>query len=112
MSHLPPGLRIPIDAPTRGRGLPVDRREWLTQEFEVQRPHLRAVAYRMLGSIGEAEDAVQEAWVRLDRRDPGGTDDLRGWLTVVVGRICLDMLRSRRARREEYVGTWLPEPVV
>jgi RNA polymerase sigma-70 factor (ECF subfamily) len=90
----------------------VDRREWLAQEFEHQRPHLRAVAYRMLGSIGEAEDAVQEAWVRLDRRDPGGTDDLRGWLTVVVGRISLDMLRSRRSRREDYAGTWLPEPIV
>jgi RNA polymerase sigma factor (sigma-70 family) len=90
----------------------VDRREWLTQEFEVQRPHLRAVAYRMLGSVSEAEDAVQEAWVRLDRRDPGGNDDLRRWLTVVVGRICLDMLRSRRSRREDYIGTWLPEPIV
>ena len=74
----------------------MERREWLAQEFEHQRPHLRGVAYRMLGSISEAEDAVQEAWVRLDRRDPGGTDDLRGWLTVVVGRICLDMLRSRK----------------
>ena len=90
----------------------MDRREWLAQEFEHQRPHLRAVGYRMLGSISEADDAVQEAWVRLDRRDPGGTDDLRGWLTVVVGRICLDMLRSRRSRREDYAGTWLPEPVV
>jgi RNA polymerase sigma-70 factor (ECF subfamily) len=90
----------------------VDRREWLAQEFEGQRPHLRAVAYRMLGSIGEAEDAVQEAWVRLDRRDPGGTDDLRGWLTIVVGRISLDLLRSRRSRREDYAGTWLPEPIV
>jgi RNA polymerase sigma-70 factor (ECF subfamily) len=90
----------------------VNRREWLTQEFERQRPHLRGVAYRMLGSISEAEDAVQEAWVRLDRRDPGGTDDLRGWLTVVVGRISLDMLRSRRSRREEYAGSWLPEPIV
>jgi RNA polymerase sigma-70 factor (ECF subfamily) len=76
------------------------RREWLAQEFEHQRPHLRSVAYRMLGSISEAEDAVQEAWVRLDRRDPGGTDDLRGWLTVVVGRICLDMLRSPIAARD------------
>jgi RNA polymerase sigma-70 factor (ECF subfamily) len=66
----------------------------------------------MLGSLTEAEDAVQEAWVRLDRHDPGGSGDLRGWLTVVVGRICLDMLRSRRARREEYAGTWLPEPIV
>ena len=90
----------------------MNRREWLTQEFERQRPHLRGVAYRMLGSISEAEDAVQEAWVRLDRRDPGGTDDLRGWLTVVVGRISLDMLRSRRSRREEYAGSWLPEPIV
>lgn len=90
----------------------MNRREWLAQEFERQRPHLRAVGYRMLGSIGEAEDAVQEAWVRLDRRDPGGTDDLRGWLTVVVGRICLDMLRTRRSRREHYAGTWLPEPVI
>ena len=88
------------------------RQEWLAQEFEHQRPHLRGVAYRMLGSISEADDAVQEAWVRLDRRDPGGTDDLRGWLTVVVGRICLDMLRSRQSRREEYAGTWLPEPIV
>lgn len=90
----------------------MERREWLAQEFEHQRPHLRGVAYRMLGSIGEAEDAVQEAWVRLDRRGPEGTDDLRGWLTVVVGRISLDMLRSRRSRREDYAGTWLPEPIV
>lgn len=90
----------------------MDRQDWLAQEFERQRPHLRGVAYRMLGSISEAEDAVQEAWVRLDRRDPGGRDDLRGWLTVVVGRICLDMLRSRRSRREDYAGTWLPEPIV
>ena len=88
------------------------RQEWLAQEFERLRPHLRGVAYRMLGSISEAEDAVQEAWGRLDRRDPGGTDDLRGWLTVVVGRISLDMLRSRRSRREEYAGSWLPEPIV
>lgn len=65
----------------------------------------------MLGSMTEADDALQEAWVRLDRNDPGN-DDLRGWLTVVVSRICLDMLRSRRSRREEYAGSWLPEPVV
>jgi len=90
----------------------VKRQEWLAQEFEHQRLHLRGVAYRMLGSVSEADDAVQEAWVRLDRRDPGGSDDLRGWLTVVVGRICLDMLRSRRARREDYAGSWLPEPIV
>jgi RNA polymerase sigma factor (sigma-70 family) len=89
-----------------------DRREWLANEFERHRAHLRAVGYRMLGSMTEAEDAVQEAWVRLDRRDPGGTDDLRGWLTVTVGRICLDMLRTRTSRRETYAGTWLPEPIV
>jgi RNA polymerase sigma-70 factor (ECF subfamily) len=66
----------------------------------------------MLGSLSDAEDAVQEAWVRLDRADPGGDADLRGWLTVVVGRICLDILRSRRRRRETYAGSWLPEPIV
>jgi RNA polymerase sigma-70 factor (ECF subfamily) len=88
------------------------RRDWLALEFERHRAHLRAVAYRMLGSMTEADDAVQEAWVRLDRSDPGGTDDLRGWLTVTVGRICLDLLRTRRSRRETYAGTWLPEPIV
>ena len=90
----------------------MNRRAWLAAEFERQRPYLRGVAYRMLGSVSEAEDAVQEAWVRLDRRDPGGSADLRGWLTVVVGRICLDMLRTRRSRREDYAGSWLPEPIV
>jgi RNA polymerase sigma-70 factor, ECF subfamily len=90
----------------------VNRRDWLAAEFERHRSHLRAVGYRMLGSMTEADDAVQEAWIRLDRRDPGGTDDLRGWLTVTVGRICLDMLRSRRSRNEAYAGTWLPEPLV
>jgi len=89
----------------------MNRTTWLAAAFEGQRPHLRAVAYRMLGSLTEADDAVQEAWVRLARRDPGG-DELRGWLTVVVGRICLDMLRTRRSRREDYAGTWLPEPLV
>ena len=85
---------------------------WLAAEFERQRGHLRGVGYRMLGSVTEADDAVQEAWLRLARSDPGGTDDLRGWLTVTVGRICLDVLRARRARRESYAGTWLPEPIV
>ena len=88
------------------------RRDWLAEEFERHRGHLRSVAYRMLGSVSEAEDAVQEAWLRLDRGDPGGTDDLRGWLTVVVGRICLDALRRRKARREQLAGCWLPEPIV
>jgi RNA polymerase sigma-70 factor (ECF subfamily) len=90
----------------------LSRTEWLAEEFERQRPYLRGVAYRMLGTFTEADDAVQEAWVRLARRDPGGSDDLRGWLTVVVGRICLDLLRSRRSRREQYEGSWLPEPIV
>ena len=88
------------------------RRDWLAEEFERHRGHLRGVAYRMLGSVTEADDAVQEAWLRLDRSDPGGTDDLRGWLTVVVGRICLDTLRRRKARKEQLAGSWLPEPVV
>src|SRR3954454_16079511 len=86
--------------------------DWLTQEFETQRPHLQAVAYRMLGSASEAEDAVQEAWLHLSRTDAGGGDNLGGWLTTVVTRVCLDMLRSRRARREQYVGDRLPEPIV
>jgi RNA polymerase sigma-70 factor (ECF subfamily) len=88
----------------------VTRRDWLAEEFERHRAHLRAVGYRMLGSVAEADDAVQEAWLRLDRSDPGGADDLRGWLTVVVGRICLDILRRRKSRREELAGSWLPEP--
>ena len=83
-----------------------------TEEFERCREHLKAVAYRMLGSRSEAEDAVQEAWLRLSRSETGSVTNLGGWLTTVVARVCLDMLRSRRARREDYVGTWLPEPVV
>ena len=83
-----------------------------TEEFERQRAHMQAVAYRMLGSTSEAEDAVQEAWLRLSRSDTEAVANLAGWLTTVVARVCLDMLRSRRARREDYVGTWLPEPIV
>lgn len=90
----------------------VNRRDWLADEFERNRRHLRAVAYRMLGSVIEADDAVQEAWLRLDRGDPGDADDLRGWLTVVVGRVCLDALRRRKARKEQLAGSWLPEPIV
>ena len=86
--------------------------EWLAEQFEEHRPHLRTVAYRMLGSVSESDDAVQEAWLRLARTGAAGVDNLGGWLTTVVGRISLDMLRARRARREEYVGSWLPEPVV
>src|SRR5256886_15753887 len=90
----------------------VSKRDLVTDEFERHRTHLRAVAYRMLGSVSEAEDAVQEAWLRLDRSDTRAVTNLGAWLTTVVGRVCLDMLRSRRARREDYVGSWLPEPVV
>src|SRR5215510_11706638 len=75
--------------------------EWLAQRFEDHRAHLRRVAYRMLGSLGEAEDAVQEAWLRLARSDAKGIDNLGGWLTTVVSRVCLDMLRSRKARQED-----------
>ena len=85
--------------------------DWLTQEFEQQRPRLQAVAYRMLGSLSESEDAVQEAWIRLDKNDTA-IDNLGGWLTTVVARISLDILRARSAQREDYVGSWLPEPVV
>jgi RNA polymerase sigma-70 factor (ECF subfamily) len=85
---------------------------WLAEQFEQSRPHLEAVAYSMLGSVSEAQDAVQEAWLRLGRSDTGAIDDLRAWLTTVVGRISLDMLRSRKARREYAAGSWLPEPLV
>src|SRR5579872_2776680 len=78
-----------------------DRGEWLAKRFEEQRPHLRAVAYRMLGSLSEAEDAVQEAWIRLSRSDANSVDNLGGWLTTVVARVSLDMLRARNARRED-----------
>jgi RNA polymerase sigma-70 factor (ECF subfamily) len=90
----------------------VSDRDLLTEEFERHRAHLRAVAYRMLGSLSEADDAVQEAWLRLNRSDTADVANLGGWLTTVVSRIALDALRARRARREDYVGSWLPEPVV
>jgi RNA polymerase sigma factor (sigma-70 family) len=82
------------------------------EQFEANRGHLRAVAYRMLGSTSEVDDAVQEAWLRLSRSDAGAVENLRGWLTTVVARICLDMLRSRKSRREEPIGAHTPEPSV
>ena len=84
----------------------------LTQRFEEHRGHLRAVAYRMLSSLSEADDAVQESWLRLSRTDVSAVENLRGWLTTVVGRICLDMLRSRTARREDPLDVHLPDPIV
>jgi RNA polymerase sigma-70 factor (ECF subfamily) len=90
----------------------MDASEWQAEQFERHRAHLRAVAQRMLGSAGEADDAVQEAWLRLNRTDASQLENVRAWLTTVVGRICLDMLRARQARREELVDEWLAEPVV
>jgi RNA polymerase sigma factor (sigma-70 family) len=91
----------------------MNERDFLADRFEANRTHLRAVAYRMLGSVSEADDAVQEAWLRLSRRsDPDELDNLRAWLTTVVARVCLDMLRSRRSRREEPFDTHMPEPIV
>jgi RNA polymerase sigma factor (sigma-70 family) len=90
----------------------VNAQEWQLEQFEQHRPHLQAVAYRMLGSVSEAEDALQEAWLRLNRADTDEVTNLAGWLTTVVGRVCLDLLRARRSRQEDYVGSWLPEPIV
>jgi RNA polymerase sigma-70 factor, ECF subfamily len=90
----------------------MDSDSWQAEQFERHRAHLRAVAYRMLGSVSEADDAVQEAWLRLSRSRDTAIDNVGGWLTTVVGRVCIDMLRARRSRREDLVGTWLPEPVV
>jgi RNA polymerase sigma-70 factor (ECF subfamily) len=89
----------------------MDERDRMAEPFEESRAHLRAVAYRMLGSLSEAEDAVQEAWLRLSRADTSGVENLRGWLTTVVARVCLDMLRSRKSRREEPHGPSGPEPI-
>jgi RNA polymerase sigma-70 factor (ECF subfamily) len=85
---------------------------WLAEGFEQNRNRLRAVAYRMLGSIAEADDAVQETWLRLSRSDAGGVDNLGAWLTTAVARVCLNMLRSRRTRREELMGVHVPDPII
>jgi RNA polymerase sigma factor (sigma-70 family) len=90
----------------------MDERTWLTERFEAHRTHLRAVAYRMLGSVSEADDAVQEAWLRLNRADTGDVRNLAGWLTTVVARVCLNMLRTRASRREEPLDALVPDPVV
>jgi RNA polymerase sigma-70 factor, ECF subfamily len=89
----------------------MNERDYLAERFEEHRTHLRAVAYRMLGSLTEVDDAVQEAWLRLSRVDAGGIDNLGGWLTTVVARVCLDMLRSRQSRREEPITPDAPDPV-
>jgi RNA polymerase sigma-70 factor (ECF subfamily) len=90
----------------------VNEREWLAERFEDNRAHLRAVAYRMLGSVCDADDAVQEYWLRLSRSDPRSVQNLQAWFTTGVARVCLDMLRSRKSRREEPLDSHVPEPIV
>src|SRR6266536_2939368 len=90
----------------------MDDQEWLAERFEEHRTRLRAVAYRMLGSLSEADDAVQEAWLRLSRSNTGDVENLGAWLTTVVARVSLNTLRSRRLRHEEPLGVHVPEPIV
>ena len=90
----------------------MDEHDWLAERFEANRTHLRSVAYRMLGSRSDVDDAVQEAWLRLSRSDSSGVENLGGWLTTVVARVCMDMLRSRRSRREEPLGAHLLDPII
>ena len=101
---------MPTDEERR-QGVPGDR-DRLAEEFEKHRAHLRAVAYRMLGSASEADDAVQESWIRLGRTDVNDVENLRAWLTTVVARVCLDMLRTRTSRREDPLDTHVPDPVI
>ena len=90
----------------------MDQQEWLAQQFEDHRPHLRAVAYRMLGSLNEADDAVQDAWVRLSRADTSEVENLGGWLTTIVARVALNMLRARKTRREQPFDVHMPDPII
>jgi len=90
----------------------MDEREWLTQRFQEHQPRLRALAYRMLGSTSQADDALQEAWIRLSRSNARQIDNLQAWLLSVVGRVALNMLRSRRSRREQPLEAHLPDPIV
>ena len=107
------GFHPSRDMTGTARDVTMDDNDWLAERFEAHRTHLRAVAYRMLGSLSEADDAVQESWLRLSRTDNRSEiGNLGGWLTTVVGRVCLDMLRSRRSRREEPLDSYVPEPIV
>ncbi len=90
----------------------MDDNEWLAEQFEAQRGHLRAVAYRMLGSLADADDAVQDTWLRLSRADTDDVENLGGWLTTVIARVCLNMLRARTSRHEESLDTRVPDPVI
>src|SRR5918999_1380554 len=93
-------------------GSELNERDYLAERFEEHRTHLRAVAYRMLGSLGDADDAVQEAWLRLSRTDADEVRNLGGWLTTVVARVCLDMIRSRTSRPEAALDVHVPDPIV
>src|SRR3954467_8967727 len=95
-----------------GRGMPVDEREWLTGQFEEHRSRLRAVAFRMLGSAAEADDAVQDAWLRVSRAEAGDGRNPGAWLTTVVARVCLNVLRTRTQRREDPLDVHVPDPIV
>src|SRR5215211_5745413 len=90
----------------------MDQQEWLAHRFEEQRPHLRAVAYRMLGSLSEAEDAVQDAWLRLSRADTSEVENLSAWLTTIVARVALNMLRARKTRSEQPLDVHVPDPII
>src|SRR3712207_3784809 len=90
----------------------MDEHDYLAERFEDHRTHLRAVAYRILGSISEADDAVQESWLRLSRSGTNGIENLGGWMTTIVARVCLNMLRSRSSRREQPLGVHVPDPIV
>jgi RNA polymerase sigma-70 factor (ECF subfamily) len=110
VSHRPSLARHGYDD-VQQRNVTVDEKKYLTDRFEADRPRLRAVAHRILGSSAEADDAVQEAWLRLNRTGGEDVNNLPGWLTTVVARVCLDMLRARKSRREEPIGPHVPEPV-
>src|SRR5690242_2989696 len=109
MDHI---SRVYYYDPTGRRNVTMDEQQWLAGRFEEHRPRLRAVAYRMLGSLGEADDAVQEAWVRLSRAETSEVENLGAWLTTVVARVALNMLRSRAARREAPLDGRLPDPII
>src|SRR3954454_21533907 len=108
-----PGLAGRAGVTRRERGVwQMDERDWLAERFEERRSRLRAVAYRMLGSLSEADDAVQEAWLRLSRTDAGAIENLDAGLTTVVARVSLNMLRARKSKREEPIGVRMPDPIV
>src|SRR5437870_5768602 len=110
--HIGSILRVYCYDPPQRRNVTMSEQDWLAKGFEEHRTRLRAVAYRMLGSVSEADDAVQEAWLRLSRSETSDIENLGGWLTTVVARVSLDMLRSRASRREEPAGAHPPDHVV